>query len=263
MKQDSGELVAHNGGTGGYRSFIGYDPKNRVGVVVLSNTYTNLGVDDIGRHLLDRALPLVPSSSPLLQPKERTEITLDPKRFDNYVGRYQFTPEGVLAITREDARFFGQLSGQPKYEMFAEGERQFFFKVTDAQLTFELDATGRTTSVLLHQLGRIQRATRFDGEPQQIWFGHRQGTVDPAVLPRYVGRYQLTPAAVVTVTVENGRIYAQVATQPKLELFPESEKEYFLKIVDAQIIFDVNAEGRATAAIMRQNGKDQRATRIE
>ncbi len=47
------DVVWHNGGTGGYRSFIGFDPKTRVGVVVLSNAGTNAGVDDIGRHLID------------------------------------------------------------------------------------------------------------------------------------------------------------------------------------------------------------------
>jgi CubicO group peptidase (beta-lactamase class C family) len=52
------EIVWHNGGTGGYRSFVGFDPKARTGVVALSNMSTMTGVDDIGRHLLDPALPL-------------------------------------------------------------------------------------------------------------------------------------------------------------------------------------------------------------
>jgi len=43
------EIVWHNGGTGGYRTWIGFDPKSRTGVVVLSNTSTTAGVDDIAR----------------------------------------------------------------------------------------------------------------------------------------------------------------------------------------------------------------------
>ena len=264
LKGEGKEMIWHNGGTGGYRSFIGYDPKTRIGVVVLSNTSTVLGVDDIGRHLVDRALPLVPPNSPLLQPpKERTQITMDPKKFDTYVGRYQFTPQVALTISRENERFYGQLTGQPAYEVFAESERNFFFKIVDAQLTFEVDNTGRATSVLLHQLGRIQRATRFEGEPQEMWFGHKAGAVDPAVFGRYAGRYQLLPTVVVTITVEGNRIYGQVGTQPKLEIFPETEREFFVKVVDAQAIFEVAADGRAAAVIMRQNGIDQRAPRIE
>jgi CubicO group peptidase (beta-lactamase class C family) len=40
----------HNGGTGGYRSFVGFEPGSRVGVVVLSNSAND--VDPIGMALL-------------------------------------------------------------------------------------------------------------------------------------------------------------------------------------------------------------------
>jgi serine-type D-Ala-D-Ala carboxypeptidase/endopeptidase len=44
-------IVWHNGGTAGYRTYVGFDPERRIGVVVLSNR--NNGVDRIGQHLLD------------------------------------------------------------------------------------------------------------------------------------------------------------------------------------------------------------------
>ena len=47
------EIAWHDGGTGGFRSFVGYDPKERIGVVVLSNASTPIGVYDIGIHLLN------------------------------------------------------------------------------------------------------------------------------------------------------------------------------------------------------------------
>jgi serine-type D-Ala-D-Ala carboxypeptidase/endopeptidase len=53
------QMVWHNGGTGGYRSFIGFDQEAGVGVVALSNSFTWEGVDDIGRHLLDPSFPLI------------------------------------------------------------------------------------------------------------------------------------------------------------------------------------------------------------
>jgi D-alanyl-D-alanine-carboxypeptidase/D-alanyl-D-alanine-endopeptidase len=53
------EIIWHNGGTGGYRTFAGYDLSARTGVVVLSNTFTLAGVDDIGFHLLDSEIPLL------------------------------------------------------------------------------------------------------------------------------------------------------------------------------------------------------------
>ncbi len=61
---DGREIVWHNGGTGGYRSFMGFDAKTRTGVVVLSNASTAAGVDDIGRHLLDPGVPLLTPPPP-------------------------------------------------------------------------------------------------------------------------------------------------------------------------------------------------------
>lgn len=49
-------IVWHNGGTGGFRTFLGFDPDRGTGVVVLTNT--THGADDIGFHLLDPAIPL-------------------------------------------------------------------------------------------------------------------------------------------------------------------------------------------------------------
>lgn len=51
-------IVWHNGGTGGYRTFVGLVPTKHIGVVVLTNS-GGAGADDIGRHLLDPAIPLV------------------------------------------------------------------------------------------------------------------------------------------------------------------------------------------------------------
>jgi D-alanyl-D-alanine-carboxypeptidase/D-alanyl-D-alanine-endopeptidase len=73
---DGSEIVWHNGGTGGYRSYIGFDPKKHTGVVVLANMSTNEGIDDIGRHLLDPSIEL------LQPPKVRKEISVDPAILD-------------------------------------------------------------------------------------------------------------------------------------------------------------------------------------
>jgi serine-type D-Ala-D-Ala carboxypeptidase/endopeptidase len=157
-KREGRVIYWHNGGTGGYRSFFGYDPKSRVGVVLLSNMSTRTGVDDIGLHLLDSSLPLA-KLSPLVSHKE---IVLDPKIFDRYVGVYQFVPGIAMTFTREGAHMFTQLTSQPKFEIFAEGEKEFFVKAVDAQITFETGADGRATTAVLHQNGRDQKAKRIE-----------------------------------------------------------------------------------------------------
>ena len=55
---DGLEIVWKDGTTAGYSSFLGYSPQKRIGVVVLSNTSTARGVNDIGMHVLDSTSPL-------------------------------------------------------------------------------------------------------------------------------------------------------------------------------------------------------------
>jgi CubicO group peptidase (beta-lactamase class C family) len=151
----------HNGGTGGYRTYMGFDPEARTGVVVLMNAVSLAGGDDIGRHLLDPRAALLPANSPaLVQPKPRTEISLSPNVFDRYVGRYEFSPTAPLFITRDGDRFMAQLGAQPAAQIFAESEKDFFYRAVDAQLTFETDANGKVVAVVLHQNGLSPRATR-------------------------------------------------------------------------------------------------------
>lgn len=146
------EMVWHNGGTGGYCSFLGFLPKSRQGVVVLANTVTEF-VDNFGRHLLDRKTALAPP------PKRRTEISIDPRLYDNYVGQYQLAPGAVINVSRNGDRLMVQLTGQEQYEIFPEAERDFFLRIVDAQITFE--GSGRADSLTLYQSGQQVQAPRI------------------------------------------------------------------------------------------------------
>jgi CubicO group peptidase (beta-lactamase class C family) len=164
---DGGQEIAwHNGGTGGFRSFIGYDPKARIGAVVLSNAG---GVDDIGFHLLNPKLPIANPEPP----RRHTEIQIHPELLDNYTGRYRLTPNFVFEITRDGDRLFAQGFAQlphnrpgdtialPQFELFAEGEKKFFARVSDSRITFETGSGGRATSLILHRAGRDTPAARL------------------------------------------------------------------------------------------------------
>ena len=91
----------------------------------------------------------------------------------------------------------------------------------------------------------------------------RPVAVDPALLDRYVGRYQLAPTFVIDVTREGGAMFIQATNQPRIRIFPASEREFFLTAVDARITFvPGTAGGPAAALILHQNGVDQTARRI-
>jgi serine-type D-Ala-D-Ala carboxypeptidase/endopeptidase len=155
--KNGNSIIGHGGGTGGYRTYMGFDPKSHAGIVVLSNYSSGAGPDDIGRHLLDTSYALI-KVEPI---KEHKEVTVDSKLFDKYIGSYQLGPNGIMAITRDGNQLFEQLTG-PKAQLFPEGERKFFLKVVDAQISFDTDAQGKVTQLVLHWNGKDMPAKRLD-----------------------------------------------------------------------------------------------------
>lgn len=91
----------------------------------------------------------------------RKEVRLTPEQLERCVGRYELAPAFVLEIMREGDRLFSQATGQPKVEIFAESETEFFLKVVDAQLSFQLEGTGPAKGLVLHQGGRDVPAKRL------------------------------------------------------------------------------------------------------
>ena len=70
------------------------------------------------------------------------------------------SPTGIIDITREGPRLFVKMMGQDRLELFAEGERDFFFKVADAQITFAITGEGPVRVAIWHQDGEDQRGER-------------------------------------------------------------------------------------------------------
>jgi D-alanyl-D-alanine-carboxypeptidase/D-alanyl-D-alanine-endopeptidase len=151
VRQGAGgtRIVWHNGGTGGYHSWAGYDPVRRLATVVLTNSTEN--IDDIGLHLLDPTRPLDPV---------RTALALPAAMLDEYVGRYPLTPAFVITVMREDDHLMLQATGQPAFRIWASAPGEFFLRVVDAQVSFTRGADGTVDGLILHQNGRDQRAVR-------------------------------------------------------------------------------------------------------
>lgn len=149
-----GRIIWHNGGTGGYRSFIGFDPASKKGVVVLCNTF--MDNDDVGLHMLDSRYAVAKFSAV----REHVAMAVDGEALKRYEGEYQVVPAFTITVTRDGNRLMAQATNQAAFEIFAEKENEFFYKVVDAQITFVIEG-GRVTQLVLHQNGRDMKAPRI------------------------------------------------------------------------------------------------------
>ena len=107
------------------------------------------------------------------------------------------------------------------------------------------------------------RAERLFAQHDRVANPRQKINVDPAVLARYAGKYQLAPELVFDITLVDGQLRVRLGDQPQFPLFAESPSRFFLDVVDAQITFVVDASGNTSALVLHQGGKDQQAERIE
>ena len=92
----------------------------------------------------------------------RKAAPFDRAQFDKYVGYYELWPGAVFTIHRDGSRFLARLTGQQDEDVFPEGESKFFYTVVPAQISFNKDASGKVTGLVLHQNGLEQTAPRID-----------------------------------------------------------------------------------------------------
>jgi D-alanyl-D-alanine-carboxypeptidase/D-alanyl-D-alanine-endopeptidase len=156
MYADDDTIVWHNGGTGGFRTFIALEPSRRRAVVVMTNS-AGEGADDIGMHLLKSSLSLMAKPTPA---KARVAIALPPGTLEQYVGSYALSPTFAIKVELRGSALFGRATGQPGFRLWPESENEFFLKEVDAQITFTRDGEGEVTGLVLHQNGLDQKAPK-------------------------------------------------------------------------------------------------------
>jgi D-alanyl-D-alanine carboxypeptidase len=250
-----GHLVYdHGGGIEGFNTEMAYYPDDKLTVIVLGNL-NGSAPDEIASKLG----AVVHGEKVVLQ-SERKEIKVPTEVMAKYVGSYELAPGIFITMSLDGDHFFTQLTGQPKFEVFPESETTYFLKVVDAQLTFETDAQGKVTDVILHQNGMDQTAKRSETGPPPPK-EHKQVAIDPKVLDNYVGSYELAPNFILTVTREGDHLFTQATGQAKIEVFPESDHDFFLKGIDAQLTFETDSQGHTTGVILHQGG-DHKARRL-
>jgi tetratricopeptide (TPR) repeat protein len=87
--------------------------------------------------------------------------------------------------------------------------------------------------------------------------------VSDAVLETYIGKYELQPGFIITVTREGNQLKTQATGQPVFDIFPKSENEFYLKVVDAQLTFNKNDSGEIESVTLFQGGREMKGKRID
>ncbi|GJM26895.1 MAG: penicillin-binding protein [Phycisphaerae bacterium] len=245
------KLIWHNGGTGGFRSFVGFAPDKKFGVVVLTNT-GSLGVDDIGFHTLEPGIELETRW-------DEPTVKVDEKTLNSYVGYYELSPGFIMDVQTKNGMLTVEPTGQQVFTLYAKSKTEFFLTEVEAAGEFVIGDDGKVSHLIWKQGGAEQKGMRKDSftpPPPK-----KEIEVSAEILKQYVGKYELAPSVIFDVTLKEDQLYVQLTGQPSLPVYPESEDEFFYKVVTASIKFHI-AKGKTFALTLKQGGQNQLAKRL-
>jgi len=238
--ESSNPTYSHSGGIGGYRSFLGFIPKDHRGVVLLTNTMAN--VDALGCSLLGLTIP-----EPL-----RPIIA----NAGEYAGRYLLSPSFAVRIVEQSGALYFQAPGQPGGWLKPTTVDRFQLAVPFTEVSFQRDNGGKIESLIWHQNG--QRYHVFRGElprPQEI-------ALSQGLLEGYVGQYSLKKGFVISVGLVGTGLVVQITGQNKAPIFASALDEFFYKVVEARITFIRKSTGEIAGLVLNQNGREILADKI-
>jgi CubicO group peptidase (beta-lactamase class C family) len=149
------KVIWHEGGINGFTSYNGFFPKDDACVIVLDNVTSPHIIQE------SRSLAAILFGQKYNMPRQRLAIALPEVILERYVGQYQLAPKFIITVTRSGDQLNAQATGQPSAPIFPESSTAFFYKVVDAQLTFQTDREGHVTGLVLHQNGRHMPAKKI------------------------------------------------------------------------------------------------------
>lgn len=140
--------VWHNGGTGGFRSFAGFDPAKKRAIIIMVNAINS--ADDLGMYWLNNSYPLKDIQK---------SITIPAAVLKEYEGVYEIVPTFKITITAEGESLMLQATGQQKITMYASEPDKFFLKIVPAKIDF-----GRNSEGKIEKLTLFQNGAKMDGK---------------------------------------------------------------------------------------------------
>ena len=240
--------IEHGGGIFGYTTAGIYVPKENLYVIVLTNrdgsSPNNVAVK-IAAHALGKPYP-----------DSSEAVTLTNSQLEKWVGNYEYENEVFRSISFEDGKLFSQREGSNKLPIFPLNESKFIFEDGFTSYNFSLEDGKKIANFSAR--GSKGKGVETDKKPATE---KKEISIDPKILPEYVGEYELAPSFILTVTTKGDQLFAQATGQPQFEVFPEAEDTFFLKVVAAKLVFGRDDEGEVTDVTLHQGGQEMKGVK--
>ena len=234
--------IEHSGGIFGYVTNAIYLPNEDVFVAVYSNCDCN------GPGQVSTKMAAIAIGKPY--PDEEDIISVESDNLNKLAGVYDFSDSSTRIITVEDNQLFSQRPGSNKFKLFPIKKNTFSFENSFATIHFNEDGK-EVKAVFANRINKTEGVKT--NKPIPV---HNEIQLESEILKRYTGVYEIQPGFDIVITLEGNKLMSQATGQEKIQIFPESQTKFFLKVVDAQIEFVENEKGVFESFILYQGGQE-------
>jgi CubicO group peptidase (beta-lactamase class C family) len=252
------KLIRHGGGIDGFVTQFDRWVDDKYCVVVFSNN-ENASADDIAT-----GLSKIIFNESYDVPIIKTPIAMDSKEYTEYAGVFEIKEDSYRVVTTDGEKIYSQRDGGRRFEVFPESKDKFFFEHDhNVTLKFVRDNNGKVTSHIIHQRGKDATAQKVEGEKaNSIIEANRPSDIDPALLEKYAGVYDLTQFELNVYSREN-KLFIQAMDQPELEITPKSKTDFINHEFSVNVIFSVDGDGSVTGVNMSTGGMEMSGKKIQ
>jgi len=234
--------IEHGGGIFGYITNSIYIPNEDVFIAVFSNCDCN------GPGQISTEMAAIAIGKPY--PNEKDIVSLESDYLKKLVGVYDFEDSTSRIITLEGNQLYSQRKGSTKFKLFSINEDLFFFENSFATIQFKENGN-ELESIFISRINKT-KGVKTD-KPIPV---HNEIQLNSEILKKYIGVYEINPGFNITITLEDGKLMSQATGQEKFEIFAESQTNFFLKVVDAQIEFVKSDNDNYESFILYQGGQE-------
>ena len=172
---------------------------------------------------------------------------------DDYVGQYELTPNFILNVMRVGDALYVQGPRQSATQMHAQTQTEYVVAASRLRIIFGVNLISREVDHLIFEQDGVGRRAEKVFEIVANAEAHAR-EIAPDTLERYEGTYEGRPGFTITISLEDGRLWAGMEGQPRRTLLPTSETDFLYENSSARLSFEVGTAGKVEGLILHQGG---------
>lgn len=241
--------LEHQGGINGFTTSGIYLPGENIFSIVLTNLDDGIGAE---RNNIKAVSALLGKSS-----AENAVEEVSEKELKKWVGAYQF--EDVLRfISFENGALYSRREGGHPLKLLPVSDSEFRFE--NSLAVYKFSSKKGKKQVLFTD--RIVKSVGVETDKKPM--SEKEAIpLEQEMLVKYVGVYELQPSFQIEVEIQNGRLLANATNQPPVELLADGENSFFIKEIEAVIVFNLNPDGTVMSLTFSQDTNKTEGKKIK